>query len=270
MPGKVTSEANIDSFWHENDERYVGRGERTSIDAMLWHRSLNDANGRRRGRPYVLPPAMLELVRRYIIELRLSLRAAEGHLRRMLSVLGIKAPDHTTIWKRLSKGEAGPVVPPRRAIVAIDSTGFSTTLRGEWMRDHWHKRRGFVKAHVAVDVMTLDVLAVVVTDDTIGDNAVFCELIEQVLDKDIVITRVLADGNYDTHDSFRFLRDQGIEAGIKIANDARTLSRGHTNARPFAVRERNSLGQEKWEVRYEYSLRWMVGCSFLRCETLAR
>ncbi len=126
------------------------------------------------------------------------------------------------------------------------------------MRDHWHKRRGFVKAHVAVDVMTLDVLAVVVTDDTIGDNAVFCELIEQVLDKDIVITRVLADGNYDTHDSFRFLRDQGIEAGIKIANDARTLSRGHTNARPFAVRERNSLGQEKWEVRYEYSLRWMV------------
>ncbi len=44
------------------------------------------------------------------------------------------------------------------------------SLRGEWMRDHWHKRRGFVKAHVAVDVGTLEVLGVVVTDDKVGEQ----------------------------------------------------------------------------------------------------
>ena len=89
----------------------------------------------------------------------------------MLSVLGLKAPDHTTIWKRLSTERAKPVVPPQEAVVAIDSTGLSTTLRGEWIRDHWHKHRGFVKAHVAVDVLKLDVLGVIVIRRVLADAA---------------------------------------------------------------------------------------------------
>ena len=128
----------------------------------------------------------------------------------MLSVLGLKAPDHTTIWKRLSKEEAEPVVPPRRAIVAIDSTGFSTTLRGEWLRDHSHKKRGFVKAHVAIDVMTLEVLGVIITDERVGDNAPSSpQLIEQVLARGVVIERVLADGGYDSKYDFDCFEEQG-------------------------------------------------------------
>ncbi len=206
----------------------------------------------------MLPPQMLEMIRRFMLELRLSFRAAEGHLRRMLSVLGLKAPDHTTIWKRLSKEEAEPVVPPRRAIVAIDSTGFSTTLRGEWLRDHWHKKRGFVKAHVAIDVMTLEVLGVIVTDERVGDRTIFVQLIEQVLARGVVIERVLADGGYDSTYDFDLLRSKGIEAGIKMAYDARTRSRGGTSARRMAVKERDELGREGWEERYAYSLRWMI------------
>lgn len=258
MPDDAVSELNVVNRWHVNDERYVRRGENASIDAGIWQRSLTAVNGRRRGRPYVLPPAMLDEVRRLMIELHLSFRAAEGHLRRMLSVLGMKAPDFTTIWKRLTALQAARSVPPREAIVAIDSTGFTTTLRGEWLRDRWHKKRGFVKAHVAVDVGTLEVLAVIVTDDTVGDNRVFAALIDRVLSRGIVVKRVLADGAYDTLDNFDFLNRHGIEAGIKISGDASMRSRRHSFARPRAVRERNELGQEGWEVKYEYSLRWMI------------
>lgn len=149
-------------------------------------------------------------------------------------------------------------MPPRDAIVAVDSTGFSTSLRGEWLRDKWHKRRGFVKAHVAVDVETLDILGVVVTDDTVGDNGVFVPLVQQVLDRGVTIKRVLADGAYDTLDDFDMLGRHDIEAGIKLSKDASTKSRGLTNARPRAVRERNFLGTWLWDKRYGYSLRWMI------------
>jgi hypothetical protein len=135
MPDETSSEHKVQSYWHENDERYVRRAERASVDAARWHHELHLANKGRRGRPFVLPPTMLDQVRKLVLELRLSLRAAEGHLRRMLAALGMKAPDHTTIWRRLAAEQAEPVVPPRDAIVAIDSTGFSTTLRGEWRRD---------------------------------------------------------------------------------------------------------------------------------------
>ena len=69
----------------------------------------------------------------------------------------------------------------RRAVIAaIDSTGFSTTLRGEWLRDCWHKHRGFVKAHAAVDVKTLEVLVIIVTDNRVSDGRAFKELVEQL------------------------------------------------------------------------------------------
>ena len=167
--------------------------------------------------------------------------------------------DHTTIWKRRQALQAVPSAPPYRDVIAaVDTTGFSTTLRGEWMRDVWHKRRGFVKAHVMVDVLTLEVLSVVVTDHTVGDDRVFAMLIDRALDRGIVVRRVLADGAYDTLDNFDVLHERGIEAGIKNDRRATMLSRGHSRARSRAVHERNSIGQDAWASKYEYSLRWMI------------
>ena len=71
MPGMFISETiGYRVLGTVSDERYVGRGERTSIDAMNWQRSLREVNGRRRGRPFVLPPQMLEMIRRFMLELR--------------------------------------------------------------------------------------------------------------------------------------------------------------------------------------------------------
>jgi hypothetical protein len=258
MPDAVVLDAKVQNRWHESDERYVRRAQRASIDATEWRRSLRRANRGRRGRPFVLPPGMLDQVRKLVLELRLSLRAAEGHLRRMLSALGMKAPDHITIWRRLAAETAAPVVSPRSAVVAIDSTGFGTTVRSEWLRDKWRKRRGFVKAHVAVDVNTLEVLAVVVTDDTVHDAEVFAPLVQQLLDRGVRVTRVLADGAYDSRTNFDLLRACNIEAGIKVRKNASMKRLGHSFARPMAVREHNFLGNWLWERRYAYSLRWVI------------
>ena len=226
MPGNDVLDHRVQNHWHVNDERYVRRGESAAVDAADWRRSLTRVNKKRRGRPFVLPPAMLASLRAMIIEMRISYRAAEGHLRRMLSALDMKAPDHTTIWKRLAALRAVPPAPPRQGvIVAVDSTGFSTTLRNEWMRDHWHKHRGFVKAHVMIDVETLE---------------------------------VLADGAYDMRENFDILDANGIETGIRIRRGASKRLMGGTLARPRAVQELDRIGFEAWASKYEYSLRWMI------------
>lgn len=259
MPGNDVLDHRVQNHWHVNDERYVRRGESTAVDAADWRRSLTRVNKKRRGRPFVLPPAMLASLRAMIIEMRISYRAAEGHLRRMLSALDMKAPDHTTIWKRLAALRAVPAAPPRQGvIVAVDSTGFSTTLRNEWMRDHWHKHRGFVKAHVMIDVETLEVLVVVVTDDTVSDGRAFASLIEQALERGVVVRRVLADGAYDMRENFDILDANGIETGIRIRRGASKRLMGGTLARPRAVQELDRIGFEAWASKYEYSLRWMI------------
>ncbi len=77
---------------------------------------------------------------------------AQGILKELLS---LKAPDHTMVWKRLVREKVAPSALPRVVFIAIDSSGFSTTLHGERMCDCRHRRSGFVKMHVVVDVETI-------------------------------------------------------------------------------------------------------------------
>ncbi len=37
--------------------------------------------------------------------------------------------------------------------LAIDSTGIKVSDRGEWMREKWHVHRGWIKVHMAVEVV---------------------------------------------------------------------------------------------------------------------
>ncbi len=172
-------------------------------------------------------------------------------------------PDYTTLWHRLVRDEADEVVPPRRdgMVLAVDSTGLAVSPRGEWLRDKWHLSRGFVKAHVAVDVTTLEVVAVLVSDDRKHDRGFLIPLVRQA-QRLGSIKRVLADGAYDSRDNFDFLYRHGIEAGIKIRKGADQKLKGGTFARPMAVRERDRLGEDDWSRKYEYWLRWKVEVVF--------
>lgn len=91
-------------------------------------------------------------------------------------------------------------------MLAIDSTGIKVTERGEWMRDHWHRRRGFIKAHVAVDTATSTVAAVVVSDERSHDRRYLKPLVEQAASTlPGRIVREHADGAYDSRENFGLL-----------------------------------------------------------------
>lgn len=64
-------------------------------------------------------------------------------------------------------------------IVALDATGMKVSNRGEWMREKWKIRRGWIKVHVVVEVNTRKLLALEVTDERIGDGKMLKPLIEK-------------------------------------------------------------------------------------------
>ena len=66
-------------------------------------------------------------------------------------------------------------------VVAIDSTGIKVTNRGQWMRDKWNIRKGYLKTHVAVNVKTKKILSMKVTDEQVHDSKALSGLIENII-----------------------------------------------------------------------------------------
>ena len=96
-------------------------------------------------------------------------------------------------------------------VISLDSTGVKVTNRGEWMREKWKVRRGWIKVHAAVDDKSKQVTAIGITNEEVHDNAKFGELIEQSVEnvkkKEGKIVQANADAAYDSNESFRISED---------------------------------------------------------------
>lgn len=253
--------------WGRLNEQYVRRGE-VIFDLSFvgsWNDELEEMNSGKRGRPYRYPRSLVRFIRFLRDVWHLPLRQAEGMLRSIGEAFDLEVPDHSTLWVRLVREDAEPTVPPRgeEHVLAIDSTGLKVSERGEWIRNKYHLRRGFVKAHIAVDVSTAMVVAVHITDDRKGDAGFLRPLVEEASSRlDGRITKVIADGAYDTRDNFDFLDERGIEAIIRMRKNANMKRRGGGAARPRAVKERNLLGEAYWRFVHGYGRRWAVEGAF--------
>jgi len=134
---------------------------------------------------------LLAVIRAYF---KLPYRQTEGMARALLGRLGIKVPDYSTINRRIRKLSI-PTDIDRSAgayELAIDSTGFKITNRGEWMRQKWAVRRGWIKLHIAVDVRTKKIISLEVTDESVGDSREFKPLVNDASKKGR-IKKVYAD-----------------------------------------------------------------------------
>jgi len=94
-------------------------------------------------------------------------------------------------------------------VVYLDSSGAKVTNRGEWMRQKWKVRRGWIKVHIAVDDQNKQLVGIEATDESISDTKEFKNLVgqsvENVEDKGGEVVQASADGAYDANDNFEFL-----------------------------------------------------------------
>lgn len=109
------------------------------------------------GEPCHYPESFVQLLGYMRAYFHLAYRQTEGivvkaHARRKVPFI---IPDYSTISRRVNKVDIkiDKRIGNDDIVIALDSTGIKVANRGEWIRDKWHVRRGYLKIHVvAVDI----------------------------------------------------------------------------------------------------------------------
>jgi len=249
--------------WKGYNEALVKRGLiLLDLDFVAdWSREIKAMNERKEGAKYRYPESFIKLlavVHAYV----LPYRQLEGFMRALSQhVDGLKAPDYTTIWWRITKMKidiASSVELDKDVTIAVDSSGIKVSNRGEWIHKKWKVKRGFIKVHIAVDTMTKQILAIEVTREDVGDGRMFGRLVRGS-SAVARVTRVIGDGAYDSKCNFRLASEMDIDPLIRVRKNS-SLHADGCMPRKFAVMEQ--LGGVEWRKERGYGYRWMVESAF--------
>lgn len=156
----------------------------------------------------------------------MPLRQTTGFVQGLLRMVGLDwaAPDFSTLRRRQKtlnvnlpyRGGTGPLN------LLIDSTGIKSEGEGEWnARKHGGpKRRIWRKIHIRIDEETLEVRAVEVTTNNVGDAPMLPELLNQI-PPDQDVGSVTADGAYGTRKCHDAIAARGAHAVIPPRRNAK-------------------------------------------------
>jgi len=140
----------------------------------------------RRGRQQNFSDAAIQACLTLKVLFGLPLRQTTGFVQSLLHLIGLDwvVPDFSTLCRRQRtlkvslpyRGGTGPLN------LLIDSTGIKAEGEGEWnARKHGgSKRRIWRKIHIGIDEETLEVRAVEITSNGIGDAPVLPNLLNQI------------------------------------------------------------------------------------------
>jgi hypothetical protein len=131
--------------------------------------------------------------------------------------------------------------------------------RGEWMRDKWNRRRGFLKIHVGIDVDSKKILALKITDERSHDAQHLPSLVHQASYHGKIV-KVLADAAYDSKSNFSYLYHDDIIPGIKVRKNSSGRSRGCYPRKVSVVSQ--LINYQYWKDSVSYGSRWIVESVF--------
>jgi len=120
-------------------------------DIENYRDDLMKQNRKKNGRPFILPDKIIEILARIRAVFNASFRSLESYMRIFQEILGIPRISYTSIFRRIRKIRVPEIIHPCTS-VAIDSTGFKTTIRGDYLSSKWgKKRKGWIRLHVSAD-----------------------------------------------------------------------------------------------------------------------
>ena len=99
-------------------------------DIENYRDDLMKQNRKKNGRPFILPDKIIEILARIRAVFNASFRSLESYMRIFQEILGIPRISYTSIFRRIRKIRVPEIIHPCTS-VAIDSTGFKTTIRGD-------------------------------------------------------------------------------------------------------------------------------------------
>lgn len=255
--------------WPSYNRSLVRRGEILfSYDILdTWSYELERMNKNKKGKPFTFPDSFILAIGYIRTSFHLPYRQTEGIVKATGKRLPAN-PSYGHICKRINKltidTKKYKIDDDDDLIISIDSTGIKVTNRGQWMDEKWNvqNRKGYLKIHVAVNIKTKEILALIVTDGKVHDGKILKKLVNNVLDNQDKkkIKSVLADGAYDSNTNFEYLQEKKITSAIKVRRNSIVSPK---NSR---LRNRESRLQTKdllkWKKKRKYGQRWMAETAF--------
>ena len=162
-------------------------------------------NENKEGKKKYRYPNSFILVIGYIrVYFHLPYRQTEGVVISHASTKVPGIPHYSTISRRINKLEIKINEKLGNDIViALDSTGIKVANRGEWMRDKWHVRKGYLKIHIAVDIKKKRILSLEVTSEEVHDDGKVLKKLVDSASENNNLKGILVDGMYDSNKNFR-------------------------------------------------------------------
>ena len=251
--------------WSSVDERLIKRGE-LLLDLEFLERyddELKAMNCRKEGRPFTLTNSHVVFlaVVRYLFGL--PYRQLEGFTRALSRLLPrLPSADYSGLRRRIVGIDLSPYEDLEGSddvVIAVDSTGVRVHKAGGWVEREHGKKKRYVKIFFAVDVETKKALAMLVTTDGTHDSRVFPELLMKV-ERRGRVSKVYADGAFDSSEIYELLESKGIEEAIKPRRNSRLDT--PSEARRRAVTAYKRLGHRHWADLKGYGKRWSVETAY--------
>ena len=206
----------------------------------------------------------------------LTNRSVEGFVRSLFVMMKIDlpVPDHSTLSRR---GKTLKVKLPKKASVSLnlvlDSTGLKIYGEGEWkVRKHgYSKRRTWRKLHLGAEPESGEIQAVLLTENSVSDDAVVKVLLEQI---EHSLLACAADGAYDKRKVYDALNKHSSEVEILVPprKNARIWQHGNSKAerlkRDENLRYIRKHGRQLWKEDSGYHIRSLVETTIFRLKTI--
>ena len=245
--------------WEKYNESLVDRIEYITDLSFIKDndRLLEENNNGKIGHPYKVPDTLIMYLARLRSIFNVPFRSLEGMLRSLAIITGIKSISYSEIFRRIRriKPDLNSNINNKLDCI-IDSTGYKITIRGDYLRHKWHKKRnGWLKLHVIISLKDVTVLSFTITDEHTHDSKAARKLLSKMKNN---ILRIFGDRGYDSKYIYNMF---GYNAVIPPRKNASTKSRGSsTRAKIVRYIKKNSM--EQWKENNSYGKRWLVEIYF--------
>ncbi|MCD6236483.1 MAG: transposase [Thermoplasmata archaeon] len=214
----------------EYNEKLVKRGEYYVNPRFpdAWLDEIKKMNHRKVGQPFLYPTSMIEFLA-FFKSKGFDYRSLQGIMRGFSKKLPLSFRAKST-----------------NLVVACDGSEMRVSNRGEWIREKWRIRRGWIKVVIMGDTKG-NIVDIRIGNENLNERASSRGMIRKN------ISMVIMDGYHDCEDTFNLCNQLRIEPSIKIRENA---SNKGLSPRSKEVRLFQKLGYEKWKREKGYGMRW--------------
>ncbi len=240
--------------WKQYNQQLIRRGEFYINPKFLstWNDEIKQMNAGKIGQPYFYPNSEIEFLA-VLHAKNFDYRALEGIIKGLSDNYKFRFPviSYTQICRRINKLKISFECLEENLIVAIDGSGEKVSNRGEWMRQKWKVRRGWVKV-VIMGTTDGKVVDIRVGNEKLDERKSARGMIRKNYKK---ISKVMMDGLHDSKSTFNLCEKYNLETAIKIRKNARTRSKGSPRRRKEVIKYKK-LGHDEWVKEVGYGYRW--------------